>query len=144
MYEPFTMKNVVSKRYFLNKAYMEKALNNFLSNLFTIEGVIVKGPFVYMIENVAEDGTIAMWIMTSVANENVEMFQKYKFDSYFGLENAVCCRVYADEMEANAEALYKKMEEKCLQDGVKIVSPVYFVKSALDTEGFYSLYASVV
>ena len=68
----------------------------------------------------------------------------FKFDSYFGLEQAICCKIYTDELQENSEQIYDKMQEKCKEYVVRMVSPVYFDKNPLEKEGFYSLYAAIV
>lgn len=56
---------------------------------------------------------------------------------------AICGRIYPKELQEKAENIYDMMEEKCLCDGVRMISPIYFVKNVFEEGGFYSLYAAV-
>lgn len=143
-YEPFTMGNVLSKRYFTDKEHILEAEKDFLSEVFSNQEVMVKGPLVYMIEYTFENRILSIWFMLPTANECGSKDKTFKFDSYFGLEQAICCKIYPDELQENSEQIYDKMQEKCKEDGVRMVSPVYFAKNPLEKEGFYSLYAAIV
>ncbi len=142
-YEPFTMKNVVSKRYFTDKDHIIDAQKAFLNELLSMKSAEIKGPFVYMIEYMTQEEILSVWFMTSVGNESNTLFTNYRFDSYFGLEQAICGRIYPKELQEKAENIYDMMEEKCLCDGVRMISPIYFVKNVFEEGGFYSLYAAV-
>ncbi|MCI5874973.1 MAG: DUF5085 family protein [Clostridiales bacterium] len=142
-YEALTMKNVVSKRYFTDKEHIEEAQKTFLKELLSLKGAVIKGPFVYMIEYTTPEEILAIWFMTSVGNDDSTIFHDYRYDSYFGLEEAICCKIYPEEMQKEADNLYDKMEKRCLQDDVRMISPIYFVKNVLEEAGFYSLYAAV-
>lgn len=142
-YEPLTMGNVLAKRYFTDKEHILEAEKEFLAEVFSNQEIVVKGPLVYMIEYTFETGILSVWFMLSIANECGSKDKTFKFDSYFGLEQAICCKIYPDELQENSEQIYNKMQEKCNEDGVRMISPVYFAKNLLEKEGFYSLYAAI-
>ena len=132
--------DVVSKRYILTEEQIESAQISFLKSLEE-DGLRIKGPFTYFIEGV-NDKYRAVWFMMSVENEIVLEDGNYKFDSYYSIEKAVCCRIKVKDM-VKINDIYKEMESYCLKDDKKICSPVYFVSGADGEDPYYLLKAAV-
>lgn len=142
-YESFTMSNVVSKRYFTDKAHIIDAEKDFLNSLVSIQKIRLRGPLVYVIEYVAESEILSIRFMISIYNDYNPELKDFRYDSYFGIETALCCKIYPNEMKSQADQLYDLMCEEAKKENMKLISSIYFTKSMLDNNGFFSLYAAV-
>ena len=121
---------------------ISSAQNSFLKDIIERYQFKVTGHFIYMIEPTLND-TIAVKFMIPMKDDIISQENSYRFDSYFGFEEAVCARLSVKELEDNKEHIYQTMREYCLKDGYDICSPSYFVSGNNRENPYYSLYAQI-
>jgi hypothetical protein len=118
------------------------AQKSFLRDIIEQYQIKVTGHFVYMMEPTLNH-TIAVKFMIPMKEDVIPKPNQYRFDSYFGFEEAVCARLSLTELEEKKESIYQTMREYCLKDGYDICSPIYFVSGNNQENPYYSLYAQI-
>lgn len=141
-YDCMTYSNVISKRYIMKKEQFESAQKSFLEDVIVRDKLCITGVCFYMVEDV-KDGTIAVWFMIPIAGDTDLIPKEYKYDSYFSLERAVCCRLSAEELNQKNSSIFNTMRGYCLKDGLDISTPVFFVPGTDEEEPYFSLYAGI-
>ncbi|THF73930.1 DUF5085 family protein [Cohnella fermenti] len=129
--------NVLSKRYRFHYTEMERALEQFTSEVDRLQAS-PKAPLFYSLNNVPMDEFMNVEFFLPVQEDRVDVRDDMIFHSYFSVEDMISCSIHT-HIEAYTEVAYRILLEYIKQKELLQATPVFHVLSGDRTLPYLSL-----